>query len=159
MPSLCTQTVCSCERKMPSDIVLTHNHPLFYETLQKLLIRKEYKPICDWLCMLISFIGPRTKVKANIFWSEIWNIKYSYNRKLLIAPCCYETYIYPHIAVMILESHRTSTSVSEASRNASVDTQKRRRGKKERGRWCDFFKKTEHSFSFTFWHIRIFDHF
>ena len=89
--------------------------------------------------MLISFIGPRTKVKANILWTEIWNIKYSYNRKLPIAPCCYETYICPYIAVTILESHRTSTSVSEASHNTSLDMQKRRRGEQRRKRKMVWF--------------------
>lgn len=82
--------------------------------------------------MLISFIGPRTKVKANILWTEICNIKYSYNRKLLIAPCLYETYICLYIAVMILVSHRTSTSVSEASCNTSLDMQKRRQGERKK---------------------------
>ena len=43
---------------------------------------------------------------------------------------------------MILVSHRTSTSVSEASCNTSLDMQKRRQGEKEeRGRWCDLKKK------------------
>ena len=52
---------------------------------------------------------------------------------------------------MILVSHRTSTSVSEASCNTSLDMQKRRQGEKEeRGRWCDLKKKLEHSFSLLF---------